>query len=312
MISLHQISFLGSELHRPECVLCTRAGNVYTSDWRGGVTKIDAQGNQTAFLAQNLDFELKPNGIALLPDGSFLIAHLGPETGGVYHLTREGVATPYVTPTNYVHYDPKGRVWITVSTSITPRAKAYRGDIADGFILVKDGDGVRLAADQLGYTNECLVHPTGKWLYVNETFGRKLSRFLIDENGSLHSKEIMTQFGAGVFPDGLTFAEDGSIFVTSIVSNRVVQIDETGHQEIWLEDCETDHMMWVEEAFQKGEMDRPHLDHVKSQRLQNISSLAFGGEDLRTAYLGCLLGEQIAYYHSNIAGLPPVHWEFDA
>lgn len=36
-------------------------------------------------------------------------------------------------PTNYVHLDAQGRVWITVSTRTTPRSDAYRPDIADGF-----------------------------------------------------------------------------------------------------------------------------------------------------------------------------------
>jgi len=47
---------------------------------------------------------------------------------------------------------------------------------------------------------------------------------------------------------------------------------------------------------------------VKSKQLQNISSLAFGGEDRRTLYLGCLLGEQIAVLPSPLTGAEPVHW----
>ena len=35
----------------------------------------------------------------------------------------------------------------------------------------------RVVADGLGYTNECAIHPSGQWLYVNETFARRLSRF---------------------------------------------------------------------------------------------------------------------------------------
>jgi hypothetical protein len=36
-VSLDDVTELGAGLVRPECVLCTAGGNVYTSDWRGGI-----------------------------------------------------------------------------------------------------------------------------------------------------------------------------------------------------------------------------------------------------------------------------------
>lgn len=316
---LNEISFIGSDLKRPECVLCTKSGTLYASDWRGGVSQIDAQGHQTAFLSSSHDFEVKPNGIALMPDGSFLLAHLGSEEGGVYRLTRNGELNPFLfeleskilPPTNFVHIDHEGRIWITISTRIKPRHLAYRPETSDGFIICVDEDEARIVADDLGYTNECLVHPSGRWLYVNETFARRLSRFEITDHGYLVNKTTVTEFGEGVFPDGLTFDAEGGIWVTSIVSNQVIRVDSNGKQTIMLEDNDPDHVAWVEQAFQSGEMGRPHLDGIKSQCLKNISSLAFGGKDLKTIYLGCLLGDQIACWHSPIVGLPPVHWEFE-
>jgi sugar lactone lactonase YvrE len=40
-----------------------------------------------------------------------------------------------------------------------------------------DTRGARIVADGLGYTNECAIDISGQWLYVNETFSRRLSRF---------------------------------------------------------------------------------------------------------------------------------------
>jgi hypothetical protein len=59
-------------------------------------------------------------------------------------------------------------------------------------------------------------------------------------------------------------------------------------------------------------MGRPHLDDVKSQKLKNISSFAFGGDDLRTGYMGCLLNNSIYRVPMPVRGIPPVHWEFDS
>ena len=100
------------------------------------------------------------------------------------------------------------------------------------------------------------------------------------------------------------------MWIVSIVSNRVICISPSGKQQIWLEDVDADHLSWVEQAYQDHNMGRPHLDGVKSKELRNISSLAFGGPDLRTGYLGCLLGDRLAIVHMPFAGHPPIHWNY--
>jgi sugar lactone lactonase YvrE len=323
VVALDDLSFIGEGLRRPECVLAASNGVLVCADWGegegGGVTRILPDGRQERILAK-ADWELLPNGVALRPDGSYLVTHLGPETGGVFHLARDGALQDLVTevegetlpPTNYVLEEPGGRLWITVSTRLSPRDRGYRADNADGFIVVADADGARIAADGLGYTNECQIHPSGDWLYVNETFTRRLSRFALLDKGRLGPKEEVAVFGEGTFPDGLVFDEEGGVWVTSIVSNRVIRLSPEGDQEIVLEDSDPDHLAWVEQAYQAGALGRPHLDKIASRRLMNISSLAFGGPERKTAYLGCLLGESIACFEAPVAGHPPIHWTYPA
>jgi sugar lactone lactonase YvrE len=316
--SLADLTPFGRNLHRPECVLCTKSGNLYVSDWRGGVTRIANDGQQEAFLSKDPSIDLKPNGIALDRDGSFLIANLG-DDGGIWRLERDGTLRPVLLdidgvslpPSNFVLIDRKGRIWITVSTRRVPRALGYRPDIDDGFIVLLDDRGPRIVADGLGYTNEIQFDASEEWLYVNETFGRRLSRFRIGTDGSLSGKETVTTFGYGVYPDGLAFDEEGGIWITSIVSNSVICISPDGSQQAVLRDAEPEHVKEVEEAFLSGRMDRPHLDNIESKKLRNISSLAFGGPDLRTACLGCLLGDSIMTFRSPIPGRRPFHWELD-
>ena len=98
------------------------------------------------------------------------------------------------------------------------------------------------------------------------------------------------------------------MWITSIVSNRVIKVDPDGHQTIVLEDSDPDHLTAVEDAYRDHAMGRPHLDQARSKRLKNISNLAFGGRDRKTAYLGCLLGDQIASFPTNATGqLLPHH-----
>ena len=316
---LEQVAWVGRGLVRPECVLATARGDVYTADWRGGVVHIKPDGSQHLFTAPAVDGEaLRPNGIALLPDGSFLLAHLGTERGGVFRLLRDGRCKPFLRtvqgvdlpPSNFVVQDAAGRTWITVSTRLNPRNLGYRRSCSDGFVVLVDGKGARIVADGLGYTNECAVHPSGQWLYVNETFSRKLSRFAIGPDGELGAKEVVTEFGHGVFPDGLAFDVNGDAWVVSIVSNRLIRVSPDGNQTVLIQDADPQHLDWVEAAYQANELGRPHLDALCSGELKNISSLAFGGPHLRTGYLGCLLGDAVARVDMPVAGHAPVHWHY--
>lgn len=310
---------VGAGLVRPECVLATAAGDLYTADWRGGVAHLRADGSQVLYAGRGPDgLELRPNGIALLRDGSFLLAHLGADEGGVFRLFRDGRVEPWLRqvdgqdlpPTNFVVADASGRTWVTVSTRLKPRALGYRRSCEDGFIVRVDARGAAIVADGLGYANEVALHPLGHWLYVNETFARRLSRFALRADGSLGAREVVTEFGPGTFPDGLAFDEYGHAWVVSIVSNRLIRVAPDGAQTLWLEDADPAHLAWVEAAFEAGEMDRPHLDGIKSRVLRNISSIAFTGADRRTAVLGCLLGDSLARLRLPVAGHAPVHWSY--
>ena len=319
MIALDTLSSIGVGLERPECVLATRAGDIYAADWRGGVCHLRPDGTQQLYLGvAPHGIELRPNGIALLRDGSFLVTHLGNDVGGVFHLDRQGQIRPWLLrvdgadlpPTNFVCEDRLGRTWVTVSTRRSPRALGYRRECNDGFIVLVDKWGARIVADGLGYTNEVALHPSGQWLYVNETFGRRLSRFKLRADGSLGARETVTEFGAGTFPDGLAFDEEGHAWVVSIVSNRLIRVAPDGTPAVWLEDSDPEHLAHVEAAFDAGTMGRPHLDGIRSRRLRNISSIAFAGVDRRDALLGCLLGDQLFRLKLPVTGVAPTHWDY--
>jgi sugar lactone lactonase YvrE len=319
MIAVDTFAPLGHDLDRPECVLCTARGDVYVADWRGGVTQIAPGGRQTLFAGSAPgNRPLKPNGIALRADGSFLIADLSPDTGGVFELRRDGQVRPLLEqvdgrtlpPTNFVVEDRAGRIWITVSTRRIPRILGCRPDCDDGFIVVMDDAGARIVADGLGYTNEVAIDPSGQWLYVNETFARRLSRFPLRSSGELGPRQTVSEFGPGTFPDGVAFDVAGHAWITSIVSNRVIRVAPDGSQQIVVEDCDAQHLSEVEAAWSRGALERRHLDTVRSRRLRNISSLAFGGSDLRTAVLGCLQGQALETFPVDVPGLKPVHWDY--
>jgi len=314
-MNLNEIQFIGRNLKRPECVLVDHEETLHIADWRGGVTLISKNGDQKTILA-NGSFKPRPNGIAIHPNGGWLLTHLGEKDGGVYRLKQNGDLSSFILdinsqpipPTNFIHIDQIGRIWITVSTRLIPRILGCKPNWGDGFIILIDEDGPRIVADNLGFTNECLIHPNTGDLYVNETFSKCLSKFEVSDTGDLINKEIIYKFGVGEFPDGFAFDTEGCIWVTCVVSNKLIRIGPKGEKQIIIDDSDPKHVSDVEEAYQMGLLERKHLDNIVSKRLKNISSIAFGGDDLKTIYLGCLLGEQIASFKTDIAGLPPSHW----
>lgn len=317
-VSPKDLGSYGSGLTRPECVLCTAAGDVVVSHWNGGVTHIAPDGRQRDILGERPGRPpVGTNGFAMTREGDFLLADLNGDGGGAWRLHRDGGLEPLLTeidglpipPSNFVGVDPAGRIWLTVSTRHDPRALAYRPDVADGFIIVIDNKGARIVADGLGYTNEAIVHPGGDWLYANETMARRTSRFRIRGDGSLGPRETVTEYGHGMFPDGLAFDEDGCFWMTSVVSNRVVRVEPDGRQTIVLEEVDPAQLDAVEAAYQGGIMSREHLDAIATEVMKSISSIAFGGPDRRTAYLGNLLDDRVYTFRSPVAGAKPSHWE---
>jgi sugar lactone lactonase YvrE len=307
-IPVHELERVGADLHRPECVVADGADDVFVPDWRGGVTRIASNGAQETWLAQPPGIELRPNGIAVMPDGSFLLANLG-DAGGVWRLHRNGSLEPFLTmidgaplpPANFVFVDGQHRVWISVSTRLVPRRAAWRPDVADGFVVLVDASGARVVAEGLHYTNEVRTDPAGTWLYVVETFGRRLTRFRIGAGGTLHDRTTALTLGHGCFPDGFEFDEAGGIWVTSLISNRVLRALD-GVIDTIVEDANPEYIEEVERAFARNEMRREHLGPIPGTTLQQVTSVAFGGPDRRSVYLGSLHATWLYRFTADVAG----------
>ncbi len=317
-IDLAEIGFLGADLKRPECVLCTPDGSVLTSDWGGGVAILDAQGRQRRLLGTSggPKYGLLPNGFGLCRDGSLLLAHLNDQEGGVWRLDPHGRLSPFLLeldgmplpPTNFVLVDGSDRVWITVSTRLLPRFPARRPDLADGYVILVDSHGARIVADGFGFTNELRLDASGEWLYVVETFGRRITRLRVSKDGALSSRETYVELGPGTFPDGIAFDVQGGLWIASIVSNRILRVAPDRSIAMVVEDHDPVHLAEFERDFTSGRLAGLPPEPPPARTLGNTSSLAFGGPDLKTVYVGCLLAGRIARFRSPVAGLPMAHW----
>ena len=325
-LGLDQITVFGSGLSRPECVACTRAGAIWVSHALpghrgGGVARLDTHGRAHPILAgPGAPSDMMPNGWCMAPDGSFLLANLA-DSGGVWRLAADGECTPVLTdidglavpPVNFVHRDPAGRLWISVSTWRIPRDRAFHRDVADGFVILLDHDGTRIVADGLGYSNEVKVDPAGGHLYANETMARRLSRFPIHCGSGptrLGPRETVVDYLDGVIPDGLEFDAEGGVWCASVMSNRLLRVDRDGEQSVLLEDCDETAIAEGMRHWRDGTFTREHMNIGAARRLRNIASVTFGGPDLKTVYLGSLFGDGLFTFRSPVAGAIPAHWDF--
>ena len=312
LIPLSAITWVGDGLQRPECVLTTAKGEVFAGDHHSGIAEIgrpkrDIVGAPPGFL---------PNGVAMTRAREFLIANLGPG-GGVWRLDRDWRLFPHLFEAdgellrvcNFVGVDSAGTEWISVSTRVFPREISFRPGHADGFIVRRDSQGAHIVADGLGFTNECRVDPTGKWIYVNETVAKRISRFPVTGT-KLGRKEVVHEFGAGEFPDGFAFDCEGGVWVACVCSNRVIRIETSGRRTLILDGSDAATIAEGEAYFNKGHGGRHHVEIGARSPLKNIASAAFGGPDLKTVYLGNLAGSAIVAFKSPIAGAEPVQWRF--
>lgn len=303
----------GSALHRPECVLAAPDGSIYTGDWTLGIARIAPDGTTGRAVEADLIAQgFLPNGIALMPGGDFLFANLG-EAGGVWRVGTTGPARPFAThvagrpipPANFVLIDGD-RVWITVSAS-TRKHEHFTAEERTGQILLVEKGTVKVAADGLTWTNELRISPDGRHLFVNETFACRTTRFELTPDGSL-ANPVRVTYPAGTFPDGMAFDVEGGLWIACVVSNRLIRLAPDMTWTILFEDIESQALEAIASAHAEGQLTRDMIVQSHGSRVSNLSSIAFGGPDLKSIFLGGLGIDAVQVARSPIAGIPMSHW----
>lgn len=314
-VDLEAVREVASGLRRPECVQIAPNGDVLASHLGAGLVRISEDGSQQIIGAHAAveGQQWVPNGFAALPDGDFLIANMG-EGGGVWRLSADGSLAPELREvdgqtlgaTNFVLRDHLGRVWITVSTRHWPISGAFvqkaGAPVADGYVVLLDDRGGRIVADGLAFANELRLDASGRRLFVAETMAGRITCFDIGSDGTLRDRRVLCRLD-GAFPDGIIFDEQGHLWTASIISNQVIRIGPDGSAFIVLEEPHPEHVANVVLKMGDGTITREDMQNAPTRLLRNISSIAFGGPDGRTVYLGSLGGSTLLSFRADVAGL---------
>ncbi|MEO7019505.1 MAG: SMP-30/gluconolactonase/LRE family protein [Ktedonobacteraceae bacterium] len=312
-LDLAQLTYTGHDLVRPESILAQPDGTLWASDGRGGITRINPDGSQD-FLG-GLGGE--PNGLAMLADGSLLIANIGGSAvqrlypdGRTENFLTEVDGVPLTTP-NFVFRDSKDRIWIAVSTREATWWAAASYPQADGYIVLVDDKGPRVVAEGIYFTNEIRLDAKEEYLYVAETMAMHIARFRVHPDGSLGEKEIFgpSRLGTASAVDGFTFDSAGNIWVTTVLRNGVGIITPKGDYHIVFEDINQEFLKAFEERLRARTAQPMDMLASAGATLQLVTSVTFGGPDLRTVYLGSLGMHSLPTFRSPVAGLPMRHWK---
>jgi sugar lactone lactonase YvrE len=323
------IRHVGHDLQRPECVLAERDGSLWAADARGGVMRISPDGNQQLVVPRqadtastSIDFNTRyvqsqgslPNGMAFLANGDFIIANWGSDSVEV--MTREGrVRRLFDTidgrplgKANFVLRDSRGRVWLTVTTRMQPWTDSINARARDGYIALIDEKGVRIVADGFEGTNEVRLDANEEWLYVVESNGRRISRLRILEDGSLTGREVYGPATLEGFPDGFAFDAYGNLWVTLVMTDKLIAITPEGEVLTLLDDSNPEAVRRLNQHYEARTLTPEIMGACAGTLAPWMASLTFGGPDLRTVYLGSLRGTTLPSFRSPVAGLPLVHW----
>jgi sugar lactone lactonase YvrE len=320
---------VGQDLQRPECVLAEKDGTLWAADARGGAMRIAPDGTQQLVLPRQpaeaawpVDFNTRyvqsqgslPNGMAFLANGDFIIANWG--TDSVEVMTREGrvrrlfdcIDGRPLGKANFVLRDKRGRVWLTVTTRMQPWTESINARARDGYIALIDDKGARIVAEGFEGTNEVKFDANEEWLYVVESNGRRISRLRVQDDGSLTDREVYGPSKLEGFPDGFAFDAWGNLWVTLIMTDKLIAITPEGDVLSLLDDSNPEATKQLNEHYEARTLTPEIMGACTGTIAPWMASLTFGGADLRTVYLGSLRGTTLPSFRSPIAGLPLVHW----
>jgi sugar lactone lactonase YvrE len=200
---------------------------LWFSDWGPPeVIAVDLEGNHEIMLhAPSF-----PCCVDWLPDGRLLIvsAREGrllrqePDGSLVTHGDLSNVSTP--PPGNELVVDGRGNAYVNGGGFDLVAGEPF----APGIIALVTPDGsARQVAGGIAFPNGMLVTADGAALIVAESYGKKLTAFDIEEDGSLKNRRVWAELGDGI-PDGICLDAENAVWYGDVPNKRCARVREGG------------------------------------------------------------------------------------
>jgi sugar lactone lactonase YvrE len=195
------------------------AGRLWVCDWVAGeVLAFDEEGGrEVMYRMTGLPFS-----IDWLPDGRTVLTT--PE--GVV-VDNGGELTPYGANGqgwNEIVVDDHGNTFINEpGFDLMSGEDPKPGTVS---VVIPDGSSREVAGD-VWFPNGMAVTPDGRTLIVAESYGKKLTAFDLQPDGSLSEPRVWADLGDGC-PDGICLDDEGAVWYADVPNRRCVRVREGG------------------------------------------------------------------------------------
>jgi gluconolactonase len=220
-------------LKHPEGVAVAPDGAVWCGGDGGEIYRIEPDGSAIELIASTGGFTL---GLAFDAQGRLYTCDLGHRAIVRLDAQRKldqfatgGRGLMLQTPNYPVVDSARGALYVSDS-----HAQGTRGPGVWRFDLETSSGGPWFDAP-LTFANGMALSPDRQWLYVVETFARKVSRIAINQDGTAGAIETVVE-KIERLPDGIAFDAVGRLYIACYEPSRLFRVDLDGRLELLVDD----------------------------------------------------------------------------
>jgi sugar lactone lactonase YvrE len=202
-----------------------REGLLWMSDVNGKkVYTVDSRGNRTVMA----DVPERPSGLGFLPDGTPIVVSMKDRS---LKFIKHGQLELHADVSSLVRGEINDMV-------VDSKGNAYVGSMGydlfageqfkpGALVLVKADGQAKEVATGLHFPNGPVVTTDGKTLIVAESWGKRLTAFNIDPDGTLSGQRVFANLG-DYTPDGITLDEEGCVWLAAFANDCYVRVRDGG------------------------------------------------------------------------------------
>lgn len=220
------LSIFVDDLDHPECLCVHSDGTVYAGGEAGQIYRISPDGQNATEIANTGGFVL---GVALSPDSTWLAAcdfknkcvwKLDLSTLALTRWINEAGGQPIAIP-NYGAFDFEGNYYLSDSGDpFKPTGRILKANPDGRAVVWHDGP--------ISFANGVALGPENDALFVVSSFLPGVERIAIRQDGTAGERSIYTTLPQLCIPDGLAFAQDGTLFVSCYEPSTIYRVDRNG------------------------------------------------------------------------------------
>jgi len=222
------------QLDHPEGIAVHEDGSIWCGGERGQIYRLSADFRHFEQVGSTGGFCL---GMAFGADGNLFICdqkqaavmRFVTATGEVERWA-DGVPGQRFSIPNFPAFDGAGRLYVSDS-------HAFRQPGPGIFRFTPDGDGELWYGKDVDFANGLAFSPGARYLYVAETFARRIFRIPVREDGTPGAREDVVRLGAAL-PDGLAFDAQGNLYVGCYEPSQILRVDSAGRVATLFHDAE--------------------------------------------------------------------------